>query len=197
MRTLEEALEYAQEGTLIKMCEGVHFSRATIKIGGIRIEPYYKDRAVYLLGDDGPTIKIDVPMVDPNDENEATLKQVTIKRIVMAHNGEAIAKYFKELQLAKPDIHKRPNVKCLKDMKLEPAMNTIILINSGSLLLRNCLLTLQALPKDLTRKVPCLVSLLNTHLSIINCEFVGSKINLTTAIVTVNAASVVISMSRF
>lgn len=74
MRTLEEALEYAQEGTRIKLCEGVHFSRAVIKIGGIRIEPYYKDRAVYLLGDDGPTIKIDIPMDDPNDENEAALK---------------------------------------------------------------------------------------------------------------------------
>lgn len=197
VRTLEEALEYAQEGTLIKMCEGVHFSCAVIKIGGIRIEPYYKDRAVYLLGNYGPTIKIDVPMDDPNDENEATLKQVSIKRIVMAHNGEAIAKHFKELNLSIPDIHKRPNVACLKDMKLDPSMNTIILINSGSLILRNCLLTLQALAKDITRKVPCIVGLPGTHLTIVNCEFVGSKINLTAALVTVNATKVCVSMSRF
>lgn len=115
----------------------------------------------------------------------------------MAHNGEAIAKRFKELNFSKPDIHKRPNVSCLKDMELGPSMNTIILINSGSLLLRNCLLTLQALPKDLTRKIPCIVGLPGTHLSIVNCEFVGSKINLTAALVTVNATKVVVSMSRF
>jgi hypothetical protein len=63
-RTLDEALELAQEGTIIKLCEGVHMCRSTIKVGGIKIEPYYKDRPVYLLGDEGPTIKIDVKLDD-------------------------------------------------------------------------------------------------------------------------------------
>ena len=65
--TLSEALELAQEGTVIKLCEGVHICKATIKVGGIKIEPYYKDRPAYLLGDEGPAIKIDVPMDDDQD----------------------------------------------------------------------------------------------------------------------------------
>ncbi len=75
----------------------MHICHATIRQGGIKIEPYYKDRLVYLLGAEGPTIKIEVPMEDPTDAEEATKKQVIMKRIVFSHNGEAIVKRFKEL----------------------------------------------------------------------------------------------------
>jgi hypothetical protein len=131
------------------------------------------------------------------DQEEASRKLIIIKRLVLTHNGEAIVKNFKEMQFREPDIHKKPNVKCLKDMKLDPEMNTIVLIESGSLLLRNCLFTLRSLPKDLTRKVPCVVALPKTHLSIINSEFVGDAANLTVGLVSIHAASVVISMCRF
>lgn len=65
------------------------------------------------------------------------------------------------------------------------------------MLIRDCLFTLRSLPKDLTRKVPCLVALPKTHISIINSEFVGCSGNLTAGIVSVNATSCVISMCRF
>jgi hypothetical protein len=64
----------ASEGTVIKLCEGVHLCRSVIRQGGIKIEPYYKDRLVYLLGSDGPTIKIDVALDDPYDNEEAARK---------------------------------------------------------------------------------------------------------------------------
>lgn len=95
--SLNEALEIATEGTVIKLCEGVHFCKTTIKVGGIKIEPYYKDKPVYLLGDEGPTIKIDVKMDDYQDEEEAGRKMVILKRLVLTHNGEAIVKNFKEM----------------------------------------------------------------------------------------------------
>ena len=60
VRFLHEALKIAVEGTVIKLCEGVHICKSTITKGGIKIEPYYKDKPVYLLGDEGPTIKINV-----------------------------------------------------------------------------------------------------------------------------------------
>ena len=65
--TLDEALALASEGTVIKLCEGVHICKTTIRQGGIKIEPYYKDKPVYLLGDEGPTIKIDVKMDNKDD----------------------------------------------------------------------------------------------------------------------------------
>jgi hypothetical protein len=142
---------------------------------------------VYLLGDEGPTIKIDVSMDDYSDTVEAGRKMVILKRLVLSHNGEAIVKNFKELQFPELDYHRKPNVKTVKDMRIDPFMNTIVMLHHGSLLIRDCLFTLTSLPKDLTRKVPCLVALPKTHLCIINSEFVGCNGNLTTAIVSINA----------
>lgn len=96
-RFLSEAIRMAEEGTVIKLCEGVHFCKSTITKGGIKIEPYYKDKPAYLLGDEGPTIKIKVDMDDINDHDEASRKCVILKRLVLTHNGEAIVKNFKEL----------------------------------------------------------------------------------------------------
>ena len=194
---INDALQMATEGTVIKLCEGVHFCKTTITVGGIKIEPYYKDRPVYLLGDAGPTIKIDVKLDNHEDVEEAGRKMVILKRLVMTHNGEAIVKNFKELQFPDLDYHRKPNVKCIKDMRIDPYMNTIVMVHHGSVLIRDCLFTLRSLPKDLTRKVPCLVALPKTHLNIINSEFVGCSGNLTAAIVAINSTSCVISMCRF
>jgi hypothetical protein len=195
--SLDEALLLAQEGTVIKLCEGVHICKNTISVGGIKIEPYHKDRPTYLLGDEGPTIKIDVKMNDHQDAEEASRKLVILKRLVLTHNGEAIVKNFKEMQFPNLDYHNKPSPSCIRDMRIDPNMNTIIMVNHGAVLIRDCLFTLRSLPKDLTRKVPCFVALPHTHISIINSEFVGCSGNLTAAIVTVNATSAVISMCRF
>jgi hypothetical protein len=131
VQSLDEALELAQEGTVIKLCEGVHLARSTVRKGGIKIEPYYKDRLVYILGNEGPALKVDVPMDDPDDPEEASKKQVILKRIVLAHNGEAIVKNFKDMQMPKPitDIlKKKPNNKVLREMYIEPDMNTLIMV---------------------------------------------------------------------
>jgi hypothetical protein len=195
--TLHEALELAVEGTVIKLCEGVHICKTTIRKGGIKIEPYYKDKPAYLLGDEGPTIKIDVKLDNYQDPEEASRKLVILKRLVLTHNGEAIVKNFKEMQFPDFRIPEKPNVKCLKDMRIDPSMNTIVLIEHGALLIRDCLLTLTSLPKDLARNVPALVALPKTHLNVINSEFNGCHGIQTVGIVSMNAHSVVISTSRF
>ena len=82
-------------------------------------------------------------------------------------------------------------------MRIDPNMNTVVVVEQGSLLVRDCLFTLRSLPKDLTRKVPCIVAFPGTHLNIINSEFVGCTGNLTAGLVVINAASCVISMCKF
>lgn len=59
-KTLEEAIELAEEGTLIKLCEGVYTCNVKITKPGIKIEPRDKDKPVYLLGNEGPVIKVDL-----------------------------------------------------------------------------------------------------------------------------------------
>ena len=60
VKSLEEALELAEEGTVIKLCEGVYTCNVKITKPGIKIEPRDKDKPVYLLGNDGPVIKVDL-----------------------------------------------------------------------------------------------------------------------------------------
>jgi hypothetical protein len=50
IKTLEQALEIAEEGTIIKMCEGVYLCNAVVSKPGIKIQPRDKDKPVYLLG---------------------------------------------------------------------------------------------------------------------------------------------------
>ena len=82
VKTLEDALDIAEEGTIIKLCEGVYTCNIKITKPGIKIEPRDKDKPVYLLGNDGPVIKVDL-----KDK-----QYVVIKRILIAHSGINIAK---------------------------------------------------------------------------------------------------------
>jgi F-box protein 11 len=81
VKTLEEALEIAEEGTIIKLCEGVYTCNVVINKPGIKIEPRDKDKPVYLLGNEGPVIKVDL-----KDK-----QYVVIKRLLLAHSGINIA----------------------------------------------------------------------------------------------------------
>ena len=64
VKSLEEALQIAEEGTIIKLCEGVYTCNVTITKPGIKIQPRDKDKPVYLLGNDGPVIKVDLKEKD-------------------------------------------------------------------------------------------------------------------------------------
>lgn len=55
---MEEAIERAEEGTVIKLCEGVYTCGVVIKTPGLKIEPRDKDKPVYLLGNEGPVIRV-------------------------------------------------------------------------------------------------------------------------------------------
>lgn len=53
---------------------------------GIKIEPRHKDKPVYLLGNEGPVIKVDMKEDD---------HRLVIKRILLAHSGLNLVKKFK------------------------------------------------------------------------------------------------------
>ena len=59
-KSLEEAIAMAEEGTVIKLCEGVYTCNIKITKPGIKIEPRDKDKPVYLLGNEGPVITIGI-----------------------------------------------------------------------------------------------------------------------------------------
>ena len=95
VKSLDEALKLAEEGTIIKLCEGVYTCNVKITKPGIKIEPRDKDKPVYLLGNDGPVIKVDLK------EKEHF---VVIKKILLAHSGINIVAKFKEVQKSGGDM---------------------------------------------------------------------------------------------
>lgn len=44
----------AEPGTIIAINEGYYHTNVKVKVPNLRIEPRYKDKAVYLLGEEGP-----------------------------------------------------------------------------------------------------------------------------------------------
>ena len=80
----------AQEGTIIKVTEGIYNCNVRITTPGIKIEPKEKDKPVYIIGNDGPTFTIDLPSKDDF---------VVIKKVLMAHSGINIISKFKEVQM--------------------------------------------------------------------------------------------------
>ena len=72
-------------------------------------------------------------------------------------------------------------------------MNSIILVQRGGLIFRNCLVSLRSLPKNLNTKVPSLVALPNSRVNLVNCEFMGNENNITGGCVMINSDAVMSS----
>ena len=68
-------------GTIIKLTEGVFTCNVEITKPGLKIEPREKDKPVYLLGNDGPVLKVKLK------ENQ----YIVIKKLLLAHSGINIA----------------------------------------------------------------------------------------------------------
>lgn len=88
-------------------------------------------------------------------------------------------------------------------------MHSIIIVESGGLILRGCLLSLRyffsskynqifyrSLPRNLRPKIPSLVALPGTKINIVGCEFTGNDCDITAGCLFINA-DVVMSSCRF
>eukprot|EP00347_Sterkiella_histriomuscorum_P010714 403375204 len=128
VRSLEEALQLAEEGTIIKLCEGVYTCNVKITKPGIKIEPRDKDKPVYLLGNDGPVIRVDLK------EKEHF---VVIKKILLAHSGINIVAKFNQVQaqsqLSEETMARKANVKYLSEYDIQKDMNTVIMVQRVAL----------------------------------------------------------------
>ena len=76
-----------------------------------------------------------------------------------------------------PDVEYRPKacVKTLAEFEISRNMDTIICLNSGGVILRECELTLKSIPNGLNQKFSALVSFPHTSLNLIGCEFLGNE----------------------
>lgn len=92
---------------------------------------------------------------------------------------------------------KKANPKTIINFDINKNMDTVVLVRKGGLVMRNCLVSLRSLPKNLIQRVPSLVALPNTSVNIINCEFMGNEHDITAGCVFANCADVVMSSTSF
>jgi hypothetical protein len=94
-----------------------------------------------------------------------------IKRIVIAHTGRTIVANYKPEEVEEITGQRKPNVKYLSEFKVEKNMNTCIMVSKGGLILRDCLISMRILPRNLNDKLPAMVALPGTRCNMVNVDF--------------------------
>lgn len=75
-------------------------------------------------------------------------------------------------------------------------MDSIFYINSGGVILRECVLTLKSIPNRLNQKFTALISFPGSSVNLIGCDFIGNETDQTSGAITINS-NVQVSNSRF
>lgn len=78
-------------------------------------------------------------------------------------------------------------VKALQEFEISRNMDTIVCLNSGGIILRECQLTLRSIPNRLNQKFSAVVTFPGTSINLIGCEFIGNETDQTSGCITINS----------
>jgi F-box protein 11 len=136
--TLEMAIDFADENSIIRLQPGVYSCEKSITKPGITIEAKEKEGQTIIIGNTGPVINIKL------DKG----KVMTFKRIIFAHSGIKLTEKYKEAMM---EVNYRPKmcVKGLAEFDLDRNMDTIVTVNSGGVIMRDCVLSSKSIPNHL------------------------------------------------
>lgn len=94
---------------------------------------------------------------------------------------------FREAGPTDPKYSKDPNAKAIREFEIDKDMDCLLMVVSGGVILRDCMLTLNSLPKQLKSKYPCIVTMPKTFINMTSCEVRGSLQNFNTAAIFINS----------
>ncbi|CAI2362896.1 unnamed protein product [Moneuplotes crassus] len=183
-KTITEALERAQPGTIIKIDEGRYRESIRITKNNIRIEPRSKDKVVYLLGEEGPSITVDL----------RSHETCIIKGIIIAHFGSNIANKFNE-QIKENDLD-NANPTFLTRFEISKEMDCAVCVLGGNAIIRNSLVTLKSLPDNIKSYIPALIAMPGTRANLVSTDFRGNENIMTAGFISLNS-DVLISDCKF
>jgi len=111
---------------------------------------------------------------------------INFKRIIFAHAGMKLMEKFKEAQ---QDVKYRQSacVKSLAEFDISRDMDCIFCLNSGGLILRECVMTLKGIPNRLNQKMTSVVAFPQTSFNFIGCDFIGNETDHTSGILSINS----------
>ena len=78
-------------------------------------------------------------------------------------------------------------VKGLAEFEISRDMDTVICLNSGGIILRECVITMKSLINKLKQKFCSVVTFPQTSLNLIGCDFIGNETDHCTAAITINS----------
>ena len=174
--SLEMALDFADENSIIRLKQGVYTCEKPITKPGLTIEQKDKDTKVIIIGNTGPVINVKL----------AKGQLINFKRIIFAHSGIKLSEKFKEAQ---QDVKYRENanVKALEEFDIARDMDTIFCVNSGGVIVRECVLTLKSIPNNLNQKFVAMICFPGTSLNLVGCDIIGNETDHTSGVISINA----------
>jgi hypothetical protein len=170
------AIEFAEENSIIRLATGVYTCDKSISKPNLTIEQKDKDGQVIIIGNSGPVINVKLKKGE----------LVVFKRIIFAHSGIKLTEKFKE---AMNKVEYRPNacVKSLEEFDISREMDCVLCINSGGVILRECVISLNTIPNTLKQKFVAIVAFPQTSYNFIGCQFIGNEKDQTSGILSINA----------
>lgn len=183
---MDEAIDSIEEFTTIYLSEGVYSIKNTIKKRGLIFERLDNHKQVFIVGNEGPTISIDLAHDD----------FVVFKKIVFLHSGASVTRKFREAAPYEPKYTTEAGSKLIKEFEIDRKMDCLFMVESGGVILRDCTLSLNSLPKHLKSKYACIVTMPKSFINMTSCEVIGNQHNNCSAGIFVNS-HVFISDSEF
>lgn len=141
------AINLAEENSIIRLAAGVYSCQKTITKTGLTIEQKDKDGQVIIIGNTGSVINIKLKKG----------QLVVFKRIIFAHSGMKLTEKFKEAQ-QNVEYRQHACVKSLAEFDISRNMDCVVCLNSGGVILRECVISLKSIPNRLNQKFAGIVT---------------------------------------
>jgi len=161
--TLEDAIREAKPFTTIYLTEGAYTCKVPITKNGLIIEKRDKEKDVFILGCGGPVVTVAL------EEHHF----VVFKKITFMHTGANFNTKFKASATQQPKYSMNPNTQALREFDIERGMETILWLETGGLMTRDCIISFQGLPKGLKSRIPAVVAKPNTVLNLTTTQLLG------------------------
>lgn len=191
-KTIQEAIKDAKPDSVIKVNSGLYKENLVVKKPGLKILTKDFTSEVYIMGNKKkPTVHIDLP----NPEDTCTLQGLRL-----AHKGHVLSNHQvhqpghfieKKLVLGRGVETISTCTYQFSRCQFSADQECLVLLSSGILQLRNCMLNLNLLTCQNQPYIASVLLCRNTSAIITNCDFRGSK-NFSTSGIMVNEAKLVI-----
>jgi F-box protein 11 len=188
-KTINEAIEKADNNSVIKISPGLYTENIKIINKSLRLEPKDKISDVIIVVNGGPVFYI-----ENNLDHKVTIQNFKISHTAISDDMENIQKFDEKREIVmgtfmssnQPALASDPDdpkssfaITC----PIEKNMNTLVLLQSGRMTLRDCVLSLHFLQRSTETPLPAVILNKGTESNLENLDIKGNQMNPTVGII--------------